>query len=109
MTLKERLLNQLKSTNLPPVLMESFASQSEEWFSSLATSVDASPYSFQAWVDAFAVFHSWNNEKRLPTDLERQREYLVCCIEGAGDSSGTLPLQDLLAYYLKSHGVRLVD
>ena len=67
--------------------------------------MDGSPYGVVDWARALVRFSEWESKHRkLPP--EQKREYLSCCIEGAGSAFSLLSLEALLESYLTSHGVR---
>lgn len=73
----------------------------ENW----ARSIDESPYGADEWIRALARFDLWGRQNGRTLDSRRMREYLNCCIEGAGGRTGLAALTDLLADYLETHGL----
>jgi hypothetical protein len=75
-----------------------------EW-EAWAQAIDESPYGSSEWASALIRFEAWVRENQRTVNSTRMREYLGCCIEGAGARSPLQPLPDLLLDYLLNHGI----
>jgi hypothetical protein len=101
----EALLQELIALEAPAPLLKQVAGMEASEIRLWIETVDESPYPLCEWASALVLFSIWERDHRtLP--LSQKREYLSCCVEGAGGSSSLLPLTGLLDHYLKTQGVR---
>jgi hypothetical protein len=103
--LRTQILTQLESSPETKNLRSRIESSPEVWIKSFVQAVDESPYALHEWLDALLLFEKWGAQHQHGLSLEKQHEYLQCCIDGLKTNAPTLPLKDVLHYYLEKNGV----
>jgi hypothetical protein len=104
-TLRTRILMSLLKYSEAHEFQAQFQNKDDDWFRLFVQTIDESPYGLEDWLDAFFVFDQWCTTNRRFLDLEQQRGYLECCIEGLNPTAPTIPLKDGLRHYLDKNGV----
>ena len=103
--LRLKILTRLQRSAGRTLLQKELESCPESWIQSFGRTVDESPYCLEDWIDALLVFQNWGARQKRHLPLEKQVEYLICCIDGLKSATASLHLSEALTYYLEKNGV----
>ena len=105
MEFKTKLLNTLTSLQANEELLKEIQAADEATLQQWIQFIDDSPDSLMDWCKALLEFKKWEVAQNRSLTLAHKIEYLSCCREGGANAGTLVSLSDLLADYLRDHGV----